>query len=378
MHAALEAVQVGDHVVAIYPAKETKLEAAFQFLKAGLDANEAVVLITNDLPKDEIRGRMRRQWQIDLSRLEAEGDITIATTREWYFPDGKVDIGKLVANWDHVTSRAVARGKRGVRTFGDMAEFFSNGFSKEAVDYESALDAKFNIPVTAMCAYEDKHISGMPPEQFATLRQCHGVHQMEGRNVLANPQDNNHILMVYDGDSDAHEAIASYINEGLKRNQLCVYASVHNREKSHVKKIASRIVDYEKNVQSGNLLVANLAPVYVAAVCDDLSPYKELAAQLGEMTKNRKDKHVRLVADCATFMFKNKHFDACTLLEAWGQEKPIFGSYVCPYPKSLFDKYPFDYQKLRILANHDVAIDAAGHIITEYHGNADPGKEAGQ
>lgn len=201
---------------------------------------------------------------------------------------------------------------------------------------------------------------------------------MEGRNVLANPQDNNHILMVYDGDSDAHEAIASYINEGLKRNQLCVYASVHNRDESHVKKIASRIVDYEKNVQNGNLLVANLAPVYVAAVCGDLSPYKELAAQLGEMTKDRKDKHVRLVADCATFMFKNRHFDECTVLEAWGQEKPIFGSYVCPYPKSLFDSYPFDYQKLRIMANHDVAVDAAGHIITEYHDNADTGKEAGQ
>ena len=176
------------------------------------------MLITNDLPKDEICGRIGRQWQIDISRLEAERDITIATTREWYFPDGKVDIDKLVANWDHVASRAVARGKRGVQTFGDMARFFSNGFSKEAVDYESALDAKFNIPVTAMCAYEDKHIGSMSPEQFATLRQCHGVHQMEGRNVLANPQDNNHILMVYDGDSDAHEAIASYINEGLKRN----------------------------------------------------------------------------------------------------------------------------------------------------------------
>lgn len=185
--------------------------------------------------------------------------------------------------------------------------------------------------------------------------------------------------MAYGSDSDAHEAIASYINEGLKRNQLCVYASVHNRDESHIEKIAPKIVDYEKNVQDGNLLVADLAPVYVAAVCDDLSPYRELAAQLAEMIKGRSDKHVRLVADCATFMFKNRHFDECTVLEAWGQEKPIFGSYVCPYPRSLFDKYPFNYHKFRILANHDVAIDARGRIIAAYHhGNANTSKEAGQ
>lgn len=91
MHAALEAVQAGDHIVAIYPDKEKKLEEAFQFLKAGLDANEAVVLITDDLPKDKVRSRMCKQWQFDnVSQLEARGDITIATTREWYFPDGKL------------------------------------------------------------------------------------------------------------------------------------------------------------------------------------------------------------------------------------------------------------------------------------------------
>jgi hypothetical protein len=54
----LETLEVGNHVIAVYPTKEKKFNEAFAFLKEGLQRNEVVVLTTTDLPKDEIRARM--------------------------------------------------------------------------------------------------------------------------------------------------------------------------------------------------------------------------------------------------------------------------------------------------------------------------------
>jgi hypothetical protein len=373
MHAALEAAKIGSHILAIYSDKEKKLEEAFEFLQAGLDANEAVVLISNDVTKDEARKIISTKLKVDdIEDLEKKGDILIITTKEAYFPDGKIDIDKIIAQWRSFSETAVSRGKKAMRVFGDMTGFFSHGLANELVDYESALPATYSIPVIGLCAYEAENINSLTPEQFAILHQHHSIYQLEGHDVLSNPQNNSHTLMVYENDTDLYQAIAKYLNEGLKRNQLCVYASIHNSDENHISKIASKIEDYERNVAEGNLIALNFAPVYIAAVCGDLSSYKRLATRLAEMTKGRKDKHVRLVADCAMFMFQNKHFDECATLEAWGQEKPIFGSYVCPYPKSLFEKYPFNYQKFRILVNHDLAVDTAGNILAVYS------KEVGQ
>jgi hypothetical protein len=247
-----------------------------------------------------------------------------------------------------------------------MAGFFDSGLADELIHYESSLPARYGIPAIGLCAYEADNFDSLTIEQIAALHGHHCVHQLDGYNTLANPRDNNHILMLYEDDSDLYNAAASYINEGLKRGQLCVYASVRNRDDRHVEKVASMIVDYDKNVAAGNLLVVDLAPVYISAVCGDLAPYKGLAGQLAELAKDRADKHTRLVADCATFMFQNKHFDECTALESWGQEKPMFGSYVCPYLRSLFEKYPFDYHKFKIMANHNLAVDSQVRIIAVY------------
>ena len=49
-----------------------------------------------------------------------------------------------------------------------------------------------------------------------------------------------------------------------------------------------------------------------------------------QRTKGREDKHVRIVADCAPFLYQNKHFDECVVLqlEEWWHQRPIEGYYV--------------------------------------------------
>ena len=95
----LQTLEVGNHVIAVYPNKEEKFNEAFAFLKDGLQRNEVIVLTTTDLTKDEIRARMRSEWKVDVTKLESKGDIVIRTTEEWCFPDGMPNIQRTMALW---------------------------------------------------------------------------------------------------------------------------------------------------------------------------------------------------------------------------------------------------------------------------------------
>src|ERR671935_2676676 len=94
----LQKIEQGNHIIAVYPNKDEKFDEAFAFLKEGLQRNEVIVLTTTDLPKDEIRARMRNEWkEVNVAELESKGDIIIRTTEELYFPDGIPNIQRTIA-----------------------------------------------------------------------------------------------------------------------------------------------------------------------------------------------------------------------------------------------------------------------------------------
>ena len=165
----LQTLEVGNHVIAVYPTKEEKFSEAFAFLEGGLQRNEVIVLTTTDLSKDEIRARMRNEWKVDVSKLESKGDIIIRTTEEMYFPDGMPNIQRTMALWSTLVENSLNKGKRGLRVVGDMAAFFKNGFTKELFDYESCLEQRFNFPAIGICAYDSIDIESMTSQ----LQQHH-------------------------------------------------------------------------------------------------------------------------------------------------------------------------------------------------------------
>jgi hypothetical protein len=99
---------------------------------------------------------------------------------------------------------------------------------------------------------------------------------------------------------------------------------------------------------------------------DNLGLFDAIKDELKSKVANRADKHIRFVGDCADLLFRNKHFDECIRLEEWGQQKPFEGSYLCPYPKQLIDKYPFSFHKFRVISNHDVVADENGNMVAAY------------
>jgi len=178
---------------------------------------------------------------------------------------------------------------------------------------------------------------------------------------LLNPSNRQHIALLYENKADLDRAIAVYLNEGLRRGQVCVYATVHYRDEGHIDNFSKLIDSYEDNVEKDNLLVVDLAPFYVGAMVGDLKLFNDAKEMFADSVKKREDKHIRFVGDGTGFLFKNKHFDECVIVEDWWQDKPFEGSYVCPYPKQFLSTFPHDSHLNRaIAATHDTVVDASG------------------
>ena len=171
----LESVELGNHIIAVYQDKKEKLKEAFDFLKQGLDKDEIVMLVTDEMSKDEIRRNMQDEWKIDVESLESRDRVIIKDVNEWYFQYDGPNAERLKTQWLALSETARVRGKHGIRAVGDMAAFFKRGFVKDLINYESMLEPKFNIPMTAICAYDTRDIKALSTEQFNILCEHHVV-----------------------------------------------------------------------------------------------------------------------------------------------------------------------------------------------------------
>ena len=168
-------IHKGDHIIGVYPNKEIELDLAFEFLKDGLQRNETVMLVTEALSKTEIRKKMKTIFKVDVDKLEAENDIIIKTTKEWYFPDGSFIANKIRDQWSNLIDYSNKNGRNNLRVFEDTSSFFKHGFVRELVHYESALGQKFIFQNTAICGYLYEEIDTLTLKQFRTLQECHNL-----------------------------------------------------------------------------------------------------------------------------------------------------------------------------------------------------------
>ena len=71
-------VKSSNHILAIYPNSREKLDAAFRFLNDGLLNNEAILLITDEINKEDAITRMEKDYsEFDVLNLLEKGVISI-------------------------------------------------------------------------------------------------------------------------------------------------------------------------------------------------------------------------------------------------------------------------------------------------------------
>lgn len=185
-----------------------------------------------------------------------------------------------------------------------------------------------------------------------------------------------HAVLLYKNNAERNEAIIDYINQGLKENQLCIYASVGAYDQPHLTKISSKIVNFRENIYKRNLLIVNLKPFYEAALRGDLTHFEKFKVQIQQELECTNNKSVIIIADCADNLFQNLYFDQSELVEGWwhrvytewirydNNQGHHHITIICPHLDLLLHKHPFDQHKCKILDNHSVTLDVLGTIIT--------------
>jgi len=134
-----------------------------------------------------------------------------------------------------------------------------------------------------------------------------------------------HALVLHSTEHN-NKAATKYVNEALSRGQLTVYVPVNtdNNNMPHSSEIASEIVNYEDNVNHGNLLTLDIRSFYNSALAGDMQPFEELKILLEEAIKERiasdKNDEVIFVSGIGGTLATNQKFDESINSEKWWQK----------------------------------------------------------
>jgi len=150
----VKTMRAKDHAILFYASRPDKREILFTYLKAGLEAGEAAIYVTSDESVNEIR-RAMEDFGVNIDRYERTHALRIADYSEWYIAEGEFDIAKTFSLWERSLREALARGFKGLRVAGDTTWFFRHHMLNELVVYERALHRELEVPMEAICAYDD-------------------------------------------------------------------------------------------------------------------------------------------------------------------------------------------------------------------------------
>jgi hypothetical protein len=175
-------------------------------------------------------------------------------------------------------------------------------------------------------------------------------------------------MLLYSNDSDDEDkAAAEYVNEGLRRGYLTVYLPINVHNISHQSKIVSEIVDYEENVNRGNLLTLDIRSFYNFALAGNMQPFDELKTMVEEAIKERttskRNDEIILVMGVVGGLAEKQKFDESLNLERWWQkthsewlQKGLKVTIICPHPSPILDKNQFIHYKQTLSSLHDITL----------------------
>lgn len=142
-----------DHAIMFYEYVEDKYRVLFDYLKAGLDSEEAVTYVAGfDETPSHVRSLLQKRG-IDVDACESKGMLQIMSYRDWYLVDGEFNVQRTIARWAKLLSDALAEGFKGLRVAGDATWFLKCDMKDELLEYENSLHRVLDMPLIAICAY---------------------------------------------------------------------------------------------------------------------------------------------------------------------------------------------------------------------------------
>ena len=197
------------------------------------------------------------------------------------------------------------------------------------------------------------------------------------------PLEQQHALVLHFPDNNSKTA-TNYVNEALKKGQMTVYVPVssdinfnNNKSSSYISEIESEIVNYEEDVNRGNLLTLDIRAFYNSALIGDQQPSEELKILLEEALKERiasgKNDEVTFVSGIAGTLAANQKFEESINAEKWWHEthsewlqKGLKVTIICSHPSTIFDKKSEQQEAEEVMhykramsTLHDVVLDTS-------------------
>jgi len=142
-----------DHAIMFYEYVEDKYRVLFDYLKAGLDSEEAVAYVAGiDETPSQVRSLLEKRG-IDVEAYEKKGMLQIMSYKDWYLAGGEFNVQRTIALWTRLLSDALSEGFKGLRVAGDATWFLKCGMKEELLEYENSLHRVLDMPLIAICAY---------------------------------------------------------------------------------------------------------------------------------------------------------------------------------------------------------------------------------
>lgn len=142
-----------DHAIMFYEFAEDKYRVILDYLKAGLNAQEAVAYVAGvDETPSQVRSFLENHG-IDVDVCEKKGMLQVMSYGDWYLIDGEFNVQRTITLWARLLSDALAEGFKGLRVAGDVTWFLKSDMKEELLAYENSLHRVLEIPLIAICAY---------------------------------------------------------------------------------------------------------------------------------------------------------------------------------------------------------------------------------
>ena len=187
-----------------------------------------------------------------------------------------------------------------------------------------------------------------------------------------------HAMLLSRGDEQ--DASTQYVNEALKKGYLTIHLPINgpndnSSESSLSKIVVPESIEYEENMNRGNILTFDTRTFYNFALAGDLRPFEELKVLIEEAIEekriayrgnDREEPVVVVVAGVAAELNRNEKFDECINVEKWWQkthsewlQKGLKVTVICPHLIPKLDNTEFMHYKQAISSLHDIVAESA-------------------
>lgn len=164
------------HNILMYESIEAKFAVLIDYVKIGLESNEAVVYVCSESSVEEVTAAFK-QSGLDPARYQRSGALMIIDYTQYYLIDGCFDAGVTAKLCRAYYDKVRSKGFLGLRIVAELACFFKHNLVAELVDYEHSLHKGELEPIVALYAYRASQLmsANKPINVYSELVKNHGT-----------------------------------------------------------------------------------------------------------------------------------------------------------------------------------------------------------